>query len=186
MRAAPTASVSRAECVAGCRYVALSSAPFRMVSVAAPARRVPSGGSGCSCGSPVPKLLTALLHHQPTAAGPGSGTRKRKVHTFRICNRLVIIASAPLLQDSRPVHRQDPCTRTGQRLSTSRLGFCARFSLLPCSGPRTDAERVDAHGHGREFFDRADHAPQSSSASRFTAGAAGLLLLIQCGERPEL
>jgi hypothetical protein len=27
--------------------------------------------------------------------------------------------------------------------------------------------------------------PQSSSASRFTAGQAGFLLLIQCGERPE-
>jgi hypothetical protein len=27
--------------------------------------------------------------------------------------------------------------------------------------------------------------PQSSSASRFTAGAFGFLLLIQCGERPE-
>jgi hypothetical protein len=27
--------------------------------------------------------------------------------------------------------------------------------------------------------------PQSSSASRFTAGAAGFLLLIQCRERPE-
>jgi hypothetical protein len=29
------------------------------------------------------------------------------------------------------------------------------------------------------------HWPQSSSASRFTAGAFGFLLLIQCGERPE-
>ena len=29
------------------------------------------------------------------------------------------------------------------------------------------------------------HRPQSSSASRFTAGAAGFLLLIQSGERPE-
>src|SRR5215813_2259424 len=28
--------------------------------------------------------------------------------------------------------------------------------------------------------------PQSSSASRLTAGAAGFLLLIQCGERPEI
>jgi hypothetical protein len=27
--------------------------------------------------------------------------------------------------------------------------------------------------------------PQSSSASRFTAGAAGFLLLIQCRDRPE-
>src|SRR5205807_10229860 len=27
---------------------------------------------------------------------------------------------------------------------------------------------------------------QSSSASRFTAGASGFLLLIQCGERPDL
>jgi hypothetical protein len=29
-------------------------------------------------------------------------------------------------------------------------------------------------------------SPQSSSASRFTAGAFGFLLLIQCGVRPEL
>src|SRR5262245_49161025 len=29
------------------------------------------------------------------------------------------------------------------------------------------------------------HRPQSSSASRFTAGAAGLLILSQCCERPE-
>ena len=42
------ASVSRAECVLGCRYVALSSAPGvpTMVLRAAPARRVPSGGRG--------------------------------------------------------------------------------------------------------------------------------------------
>jgi hypothetical protein len=30
------------------------------------------------------------------------------------------------------------------------------------------------------------HLPQSSSASRFTAGACGFLLLIQNGEPPEL
>jgi hypothetical protein len=29
------------------------------------------------------------------------------------------------------------------------------------------------------------HRLQSSSASRFTAGAVAFLLLIQCGERPE-
>ena len=66
--------------------------------------------------------------------------RERKAHTFRICNRLVTFASAPPLQNGRPVHRHHPCTWTGQRLSTSCLGFSARFSLLPCSGPRTDAD----------------------------------------------
>jgi hypothetical protein len=30
-----------------------------------------------------------------------------------------------------------------------------------------------------------DYFPQSSSASRFTAGAFGFLTLSQCGERPE-
>jgi hypothetical protein len=30
-----------------------------------------------------------------------------------------------------------------------------------------------------------DQRPQSSSASRFTAGAFGFLTLIQCGDRPE-
>ena len=35
------------------------------------------------------------------------------------------------------------------------------------------------------FYHRHRFAPQSSSASRFTAGAAGFLLLIQCRERPE-
>jgi hypothetical protein len=31
----------------------------------------------------------------------------------------------------------------------------------------------------------AGHLPQSSSASRFTAGAAGFFILSQSGERPE-
>jgi hypothetical protein len=42
------------------------------------------------------------------------------------------------------------------------------------------------HGHWRECLGFADHSPQFSSASRFTAGAAGFLLLIQSGERPDL
>jgi len=35
------------------------------------------------------------------------------------------------------------------------------------------------------FFDIAGHLLQSSSASRFTAGAAGFFILSQSGERPE-
>ena len=39
---------------------------------------------------------------------------------------------------------------------------------------------------GAVAFDELDgHRPHSSSASRFTAGAPGFLLLIQSGERPE-
>src|SRR6516162_3271497 len=36
------------------------------------------------------------------------------------------------------------------------------------------------------FLDKSLQRPQSSSASRFTAGAFGFLTLTQCGERPEL
>jgi hypothetical protein len=36
-----------------------------------------------------------------------------------------------------------------------------------------------------EIFTAGDHLPQSSSASRFTAGASGFLNLSQSGERPE-
>src|ERR1700730_5450230 len=44
-----------------------------------------------------------------------------------------------------------------------------------------------AHGHRLERLGfAADHRPHSSSASRFTAGASGFLLLIQSGERPDL
>jgi ABC transporter substrate binding protein len=43
-----------------------------------------------------------------------------------------------------------------------------------------------AHDHRLERLGfAADHRRQSSSASRFTAGAFGFLLLIQCGDRPE-
>ena len=41
-----------------------------------------------------------------------------------------------------------------------------------------------AHGHRLERLGFAAD-PHSSSASRFTAGASGFLLLIQSGERPE-
>ncbi len=37
----------------------------------------------------------------------------------------------------------------------------------------------------RRDQDQAGHRLQSSSASRFTAGCFGFLLLIQCRERPE-
>jgi hypothetical protein len=44
-----------------------------------------------------------------------------------------------------------------------------------------------AHGHRLERLGfAADHRPHSSSASRFTAGASGFLLLIQSGDRPDL
>jgi hypothetical protein len=43
-----------------------------------------------------------------------------------------------------------------------------------------------SHIHRLECLDLAGHPPQFSSASRLTAGASGFLLLIQCGERPEL
>jgi len=51
-------------------------------------------------------------------------------------------------------------------------------------------ERVDVDDHAKHEWRlalRYRHftLPQSSSASRFTAGAAGFLLLIQRRERPE-
>src|SRR5262249_60696025 len=49
--------------------------------------------------------------------------------------------------------------------------------------------RVDAEGEMRprllSLLHRHRFLPQSSSASRFTAGCFGFLLLIQCRERPE-
>src|SRR5215468_6411061 len=51
------------------------------------------------------------------------------------------------------------------------------------------AVRADMpHRYRREglLLSRLDHRSHSSSASRFTAGASGFLLLIQSGERPDL
>jgi hypothetical protein len=42
-----------------------------------------------------------------------------------------------------------------------------------------------AHGYGREYLGLADHPPQSSSASSFTAGACGFLVLTQCPDSPS-
>jgi hypothetical protein len=56
----------------------------------------------------------------------------------------------------------------------------------PCCRSTQSSIPVHGAGHRRECLDFADYAPQSSSASRFTAGAFGFLLLIQCGDRPEL
>src|SRR5262249_59696155 len=65
-----------------------------------------------------------------------------------------------------------------------------KAATIPC-GPDTES------GSGRNSlaFDtrcrtvgrisRGHHLPQSSSASRLTAGAAGFLLLTQCRDRPE-
>jgi hypothetical protein len=68
-------------------------------------------------------------------------------------------------------------TPTGPSRSNARLGpLCDRPSLRQARHPlgcRTSRWRSPRQ------------RPQSSSASRFTAGAAGFLTLSQCGERPE-
>jgi hypothetical protein len=52
---------------------------------------------------------------------------------------------------------------------------------FPVSGPGIDAESEVRSGFHHHFF-----LPQSSSASRFTAGAAGFLNFSQWRERPEM
>jgi hypothetical protein len=82
----------------------------------------------------------------------------------------------------------------GHDLSDWRTGIVLRapISSLPA---RLEFHRFDigagddelaanaTHGEGRH---RRPPRPQSSSASRFTAGAAGFLLLSQCRERPDV
>jgi hypothetical protein len=72
-------------------------------------------------------------------------------------------------------------------------GLFLRFQLrfIRCRNARRPGRycrkrRPWPYGHRLERLGfAADHRPHSSSASRFTAGAFGLLLLIQSGERPE-
>jgi hypothetical protein len=51
---------------------------------------------------------------------------------------------------------------------------------FPVSSPRNHAE-----GEMRSRLHRHRSLPQSSSASRFTAGASGFFILSQSGDRPD-
>ena len=67
--------------------------------------------------------------------------------------------------------------------------------LDPSSTPKTEADAYRRCRHSSRFLAMTLFAelrvqaprplPQSSSASRFTAGCFGFLLLTQCRERPE-
>ena len=87
------------------------------------------------------------------------------------------------------------CDRFGERRRSdvTTFNFAPVFScLIDCTTPRLGiAQRAFDRELSPIFIDedqkmrRLAHRPQSSSASRFTAGASGFLNLSQSGERPD-
>src|SRR5262245_56187856 len=65
-------------------------------------------------------------------------------------------------------------------ISSASASDCPKGSIVVSAGGDGGGKPPE-HSEDYRHFSR----PQSSSASRFTAGAAGFLLLIQCRERPE-
>jgi hypothetical protein len=87
------------------------------------------------------------------------------------------------------------CDRFGtrRRSNVTKFDFAPVFSrLIDCATPRLGiAQRAFDRELSPIFIDEDQkmrglaHRPQSSSASRFTAGAAGFLNFSQSGERPD-
>ena len=91
--------------------------------------------------------------------------------------------------------------RKGQRLHPRRSYGCGvgiedaandlaagehiEIVLIPVAGSAACRGSFENKQLAAGFYHCHRFALQSSSASRFTAGAAGFLLLIQCRERPE-